>query len=70
MGVESLCSAIANAMKRDDNHSGVMRAKVEGSIVQVAGRSYSYSVAVDIPMNDGDWVYVMLTNNRAVVVGK
>lgn len=70
MGVESLCSAVANVLKRDNNHSEIMRAKVEGSIVQVAGRSYSYSVAVDIPMDDGDWVYVMLTNNRAVVVGK
>lgn len=70
MGIESLCNAVANAMKRDENHGEIIRAKVAGSIVQVAGRSYSYSVAVDIPIDNGEWVYVMLTNNRAVVVGK
>jgi hypothetical protein len=70
MGIESLCSAVANAVKHDDNNNGVMRAKVSGNMVQVSGRSYSYTVAVDIQISDGEWVYVAIVNNRAVVVGK
>lgn len=63
MGVESMCNAVANAIQRDFDKSGIM-------LAQVSGRSYPYTVAVDIPIDDGDWVYVMLTDNRAVVVGK
>lgn len=48
----------------------VKHAKVSDNVVQVAGRSYPYTVAVDMSISDGEWVYVMLTNNRAVVVGK
>ena len=70
MGIESLCSAVASAVKREANNNGIFRGKVIGDIMQVAGRSYSYTVAVDIPIDDGDWVYVMLANNRAVVIGK
>ena len=70
MGVNSLCSAIANAVKHDNDQDTIKQGKVSGSIVQVAGRSYVYTVAVDIPIDDGDWVYVAIVNNRAVVVGK
>ena len=70
MGIESLCSAVANAVKREADNTGILRGKVSGNSVQVAGRAYLYSVAVDIPVSDGDWLYVMITNNRAVVVGK
>ena len=70
MGVESLCSAVANAIKREVDNNGIMRGKVSSNMIQVAGRSYPFTVAVDIPIDDGTWVYVMITNNRAVVVGK
>jgi len=70
MGVDSLCSAVANAVKRDNDQDNIKHGKVLGGNVQVAGRSYAYIVAVDIPVSDGDWVYVAIVNNRAVVVGK
>jgi len=70
VGVESLCSAVANAVRRDSDQDNIKHAKVSGSIVQVAGRSYPYTVAVDISVDDGDWVYAAIVNNRAVVVGK
>ena len=70
MGVDSLCNAIANAVRRDNDQDNIKHGKISGSVINVAGRSYAYTVAVDIPVSDGDWVYVMITNNRAVVVGK
>ena len=70
MGVASLCSAIANIVKQDDGQDAVKHGKVSAGLVQVNGRSYAYTAAVDINFDDGDWVYVMITNNRAVVVGK
>jgi len=70
MGVESLCSAVASAVKSESDNSGVKHGKISGNTVFVAGRSYNYTVAVDITFDTGDWVYVMISNNLAVVVGK
>jgi len=70
MGIESLCNAVANAIKRDADADNIKYAKISGSVVQVSGRSYPYTVAIDMLVSDGDWVYVMLTDNRAVVVGR
>ena len=70
MGIESLCRAVANAIKRDNDQDNIKHAKVSGNLVQVAGMSYPYTVAVDISVSDSDWVYVAIVNNRAVVVGK
>jgi len=70
MGIESLCNAVASAVKRDSDQDNIKHAKVSGSIVQVDGRSYPYTVAVDMLVSNGDWVYVAIVNNRAVVVGR
>ena len=70
MGIESLCSAVADAIKQEDTNNGIIRAKVVSDMIQVGGRSYYYVLAVEMTIKDGDWVYVMVTNNRAVVVGK
>ncbi len=70
MGIESLCTAVASAVKREVTQDGIKRGKVTGNLVQVAGRSYPYTVAVDIPVEEGDWIYVAIVNNRAVVVGR
>jgi len=70
MGIASLCNAVANAVKRESDQDHIYHGKVSGNMVQVAGRSYPYTVAVDIPVDDGDWVYLMITDYQAVVVGK
>jgi len=70
MGVASLCSAVANTVKHESDQDHIQHGKISGSMVQVAGRLYPYTVAVDIPVDEGEWVYAMLTDHQAVVVGK
>lgn len=70
MGVRELASAIASAVNKNTDDGTVKRGRVSGSTLQVDGRSYSYTAAVDIPIDDGDWVYVMLSDSKAVVVGR
>lgn len=70
MGIESLCKAVAGAVRRDDKRDNIIRGKISGNAVEVAGRSYGYKLAVDIQVADGEWVYVAIVNNQAVVLGK
>lgn len=70
MGVKSLCNEVAIAMKNESNQGGVKHGQISGNVVLVAGQSYRYAAAVDISFDNGDWVYVLITNNLAVVVGK
>jgi len=70
MGVKELASAIASVVNNSSDDGSVKRGKVSGNTVQVDGRSYSYSAAVDIPISNGDWVYVMLSDTKAVVIGR
>ncbi len=48
----------------------ILRGVIAGSFVSVADGTYPYTVVVDEPMNDGDYVYVILSKQKAVVVGK
>lgn len=71
-GRDDLVRLIASTKKRRQNGGGIKLAKVSGGTVDVDGRRYPFDVAVDVPVNDGDYVYVLLNDGRtrAVVVGR
>ena len=73
MTLQSLCSHIREAMKqRRRADTSTVRGIVSGGQVLANGFYYNMSVAVDIDIDDGDSVWVMIdtTNTRAVVIGK
>ena len=74
MGVQSLANTIAKAINgaKNYNDTAVKQGTISGTSVEVNGKFYNYSVAVDIEIENGDGVYILLndTKTRAVVVGK
>ena len=74
MSLDKLCKDVSSAVRSrlNSQRASVHHGRVTGSGIAVAGRVYPYSVAVDLPIAEGDWVYVILneTNTRAVVVGR
>ena len=61
-----------NEYKKIADSKGVSYGYIEGSSVIINGISYPYSLAVEININQGDYVACILTQDRytAVVVGK
>jgi hypothetical protein len=75
MSLDDLSRAVSDAMRQRMQQSGsqqaTKRGMITGSAINIEGRSYPYSVAVDMAVSPGDWVWVVLYNNiRAVVVGR
>lgn len=74
MSVQSLANTIAKAINEAKNYNdtAVKQGTISGTSVEINGKYYNYSVAVDIEIENGDGVYVLLndTKTRAVVVGK
>lgn len=76
MSVADLTRAVRKAINkiRDEAaaNRGIKSAKMVGTnSVLINNRVYPASIAVDMTVSDGEYVYVLLTNTgRAVVVGK
>ena len=74
MGVQTLANTIARLVKNKavSNTQNIKRGIVAANRIIVDGNAYNYSVAVDVPIDDGDYVYVIFndTGTRAVVIGK
>ena len=56
----------ARAQKED---TGILRARVSGDYAYVNGRGYRYTLAVDINIHNGQYVWCELCGNQAVSVG-
>jgi hypothetical protein len=72
-GVTDLAATISRLMaQRKNTNSTIKSGTITGSDVLVDGKYYQYEVAVDIEIDDGETVYVMLNSDksRAVIVGK
>lgn len=71
-GVNGLANYLSGVIKQSKQQKGIRKARVSGSCVEVFGRMLPYDAAVDVPVSDGDWVYVVLNDSRtkAVVVGR
>lgn len=73
MGIATMVSEISKAVKRRDaSGQSVRRGVLSGNQVLVDGQYYPAAYAVDVDVDDGERVYVMLDNRKAtaVVVGK
>jgi len=72
MGLQSLCVKIKNIMTPRRQMQATMLGQITGSKVLARGLYYNYTTAVDIDVENGDMVWVVLddTGTRAVVVGK
>lgn len=72
MGVKDLAITLAKIAEKPKQH-GVKAGRIlSGNSVDVGGQALPYSVAVDMPVGAGDWVFVLLndTRTRAVIVGR
>lgn len=49
--------------------TGLTRAYIRGNCAYINNRAYSYTLAVDINVSDGIYVYCELCNGQAVIVG-
>ncbi len=76
MSVEQLCrtvtSAVKDRLKREAAQNSVKRGQITNDGVHIGGRCYPYSAAIDMAMNTGDWVYVVMNDagTKAVIVGR
>lgn len=69
-GVAGLARYIASAVKQAQRQGETQQGRIVGGAVKVAGTVMPYVQAVDCELNDGDYVWVVTSNGRAVVVGK
>lgn len=71
-GVQGLANYIANAIKKANRGGQTYQAQVIGGAVRVNGTTMPYVAAVDVTVDDGDYVFVVLdeSGRNAVVVGK
>lgn len=68
-GVDGLAAVVRQAMRKK-NIPGAERGTVEGKNVRIGNCAYPFSLAVDVPSDEGDSVWVQRTENgRAVIVG-
>ena len=68
-GVEGLASIVRQAVGKK-HIPGAEKGIVEGKNVRIGNRAYPFSLAVDIPADEGDAVWVQRTEDgRAVIVG-
>lgn len=68
-GLNSFKKALAGLMAAGSQEQ-TSRGCISGDAVFIGGRAYPYELAIDCSVNDGDYVYCLLTkNNTAVIVG-
>jgi len=68
-GVEGLAETVLKAVRKK-NIPGAEKGIVDGNRVRIGNRAYPFSLAVDVPVDDGHLVWVQRTENgRAVIVG-
>lgn len=68
-GVNGLVAVVRRAMQ-NKNIPGAEKGIVEGKNVRIGNRAYPFSLAVDVPADEGDSVWVQRTEDgRAVIVG-
>jgi hypothetical protein len=74
MSVVTLASDIARIMRKrsSTSNNNFQMGLLEGSEVLVNGKYYQYECAVDVDIDDGETVFVMISNDgsKAVIVGK
>jgi hypothetical protein len=70
-GLAGFKTALANLLATGSGENEkTLRGCISGDAVFIGGRAYPYDLAIDCSVNDGDYVYCLLTkNNRAVIVG-
>jgi hypothetical protein len=71
-GVQGLAQMIATAVQNAKQQSNTYYGQVAGSGVLVNGITYPYVAAIDTVIQDGDYVWCVLNDNRslAVIIGK
>ena len=68
-GVNGLVAVVRRAMQ-NKNIPGAEKGIVEGKNVRIGNRAYPFSLAVDVPADEGDSVWVQRTEDgRVVIVG-
>lgn len=55
--------------KKETKGSGITRGLISGGTVSIQGKSYPYTLAVDVTVHNGQYVWCELYGNRAVIVG-
>lgn len=71
-GVNMLAQTIADAIKTAKKQGNTYQARIIGNAVIVNGSTIPFVAAIDTLTDDGDYVWVMLNDEKtlAVVVGK
>lgn len=75
-GVRDLQDAVrelyetAEVATTSSESGGIRTGQVTGDFVSDAAGSYAYTMAVDVPVSDGDYVLFEVSNNIAVIIGK
>jgi hypothetical protein len=72
MSIDSLSQTIHNLIQNNQTSQAAQPGTVSGTGVIVGGNVYPALYRVDFPTNDGDTVYVVLSDDKtqAVVIGR
>lgn len=63
---EKCCKTIAAYQQKCGKAA---RGRIQGAAVSVDGKLYPFDVAVPVTITDGKYVWVHISDNRAVVIG-
>ena len=58
-----------NLKKQIDNAGKAVYGTIQGNSVNVDGRLYAYKLAVPMALEDGNKVFVHISDNKAVIIG-
>lgn len=67
MGLEETAKKLFQANRKNGN--GIQRGKVQGDSVVIGSRSYPYTLAVDVNISEGMYVWAEVYGGTAVIVG-
>lgn len=69
MSIKEFQRTCENIAKRQLTAGQAARGKIQAGVVNVNGRLYPYDVAVPVSVHDGSYVYVHISDNKAIVIG-
>lgn len=67
MGLEETAKKLFQINRKSGN--GIQRGKVQGESVVIGSRSYPYTLAVDVTVSEGMYVWAEVYGGTAVIVG-
>ena len=70
-GVIGLANYIAKVVNANKKNNATFRGQINGNSIWVGNKSYPFTLAIDININSGDYVWCILNDSKtkAVIVG-